>query len=185
MSGVQPLSALAAEPWRNGGGVTRTLARQGEQWRISLADIGRDGAYSSFAGLTRLSVIVAGAGLVLQDGPRSVTLMPGVAAVYDGAPAWQASLRQGACVALNVMARAGQYHLSARRLDGSAEVPAHAHALVLAWDGPARLSLGLDLPAQAFALLEPGSAARTLHPLGGTAAFFVLIEPLAPIAAFV
>ncbi|WP_336761763.1 HutD family protein [Asaia sp. VD9] len=46
------LATLPAEPWRNGGGVTRVIAR-GAGWRLSLAEIAKDGAFSLFPGMTR------------------------------------------------------------------------------------------------------------------------------------
>lgn len=58
------LSELAEEPWRNGGGVTRTLARRddGAQplWRISVADVTGSAPFSRFDGLDRQAVLVEG-----------------------------------------------------------------------------------------------------------------------------
>ncbi|CAB3725532.1 Protein Ves [Achromobacter deleyi] len=69
-----PWQALPPEPWKNGGGVTRTLAADKDaaesaaaRWRVSIADITRDGPYSRFAGDDRVSVVLSGAGVVLRD----------------------------------------------------------------------------------------------------------------------
>ena len=62
-------------PWKNGGGVTRELAvfpsdagLEGEpfQWRISIADVDRDGPFSKFPGYDRTIMLIAGRGMELQ-----------------------------------------------------------------------------------------------------------------------
>lgn len=84
-----PWQALPPEPWKNGGGVTRTLAADKDaaesaaaRWRVSIADITRDGPYSRFAGDDRVSVVLSGAGVVLRDireGLRGVDMPQGIA----------------------------------------------------------------------------------------------------------
>ena len=79
--------ALPPEPWKNGGGVTRTLAADKDaaesaaaRWRVSVADITRDGLYSRFAGDDRVSVVLSGTGVVLRDireGLRGVDMPQG------------------------------------------------------------------------------------------------------------
>jgi environmental stress-induced protein Ves len=64
------IADLPAEPWRNGGGVTRELARSddagGLVWRLSVADVESDGPFSHFAGLFRVLTVIEGAGLALN-----------------------------------------------------------------------------------------------------------------------
>lgn len=64
-------------PWKNGGGMTRMLAARDEGdktlWRLSLADIQRDGPFSTFPGLQRVLTIVAGDGIDLSS--KDGTLM--------------------------------------------------------------------------------------------------------------
>ncbi len=102
-------AALIPAPWKNGGGITRDIAgiadRLGPLWRLSLADIDRDGPFSAFPGLHRILTVVAGEGLVLDlpGGPRCVTrLCP---ASFDGAVPVTARLTKGTVRALNVMCR--------------------------------------------------------------------------------
>ncbi|MET7621241.1 HutD family protein [Streptomyces sp. NPDC005408] len=75
--GVRVLRAAdrKAVPWKNGGGVTReiVLAPEGAgtddfDWRISLADVGADGPFSSFPGVDRILTVVEGAGMDLTVG---------------------------------------------------------------------------------------------------------------------
>lgn len=102
-------AALIPAPWKNGRGITRDIAgitdRLGPLWRLSLADIDRDGPFSAFPGLHRILTVVAGEGLVLDlpGGPRRVTRLCPVA--FDGAAPVTARLTTGAVRALNVMCR--------------------------------------------------------------------------------
>jgi uncharacterized protein len=61
--------SYAAMPWKNGGGITREIARSDGHaapgWRISLATIDRDGPFSAFPGYDRTIVPLEGAGFVL------------------------------------------------------------------------------------------------------------------------
>lgn len=56
-------------PWKNGGGVTHEIARHAVgdiwQWRISIAEVGADGPFSLFPGMTRILTVIEGAGIDL------------------------------------------------------------------------------------------------------------------------
>ena len=65
-------------PWKNGGGSTEEITRDagtgldGFGWRLSIADIGESGGFSTFAGYQRVITVIKGAGLVLTvDGVNS------------------------------------------------------------------------------------------------------------------
>lgn len=110
------LGSIAPEPWKNGGGSTRELAAQygqnGQQlWRVSLAEIDRDGAFSTFPGLARIHCIVAGAGLVLlgADGLR-MEAKPRIPLMFDGSLKLQAQLRDGPCRAFNLIYDPQAFH---------------------------------------------------------------------------
>lgn len=57
-------------PWKNGGGVTHEILRDGEgdtyRWRISIAEVSTDGPFSVFAGMSRILTVLDGAGLELH-----------------------------------------------------------------------------------------------------------------------
>ncbi len=61
---------LVQVPWKNGGGVTREIAREEEGdeigWRLSIADVGLEGSFSAFPGLQRILTVIEGAGMVLD-----------------------------------------------------------------------------------------------------------------------
>ena len=67
---VLRFSDLIEVPWKNGGGITREIAKgmigEGIAWRISRADVGEDGAFSDFAGLMRILTIVSGGTMQLE-----------------------------------------------------------------------------------------------------------------------
>lgn len=69
-----PASALQPVAWKNGGGVTREIARSPENpskesflWRISMADVAQEGPFSAFEGMERILVVVHGGAMVLID----------------------------------------------------------------------------------------------------------------------
>ncbi len=73
---VVRFDAVAAQPWRNGGGVTRELLAwpPGGSWiaRVSVADIVRDGPFSAFDDVERWFAVLTGAGVLLGEPARSV-----------------------------------------------------------------------------------------------------------------
>jgi uncharacterized protein len=138
---VRSLAALPREPWRNGGGVTRTLAACGDAWRVSLAEVERNGPYSRFAGMTRVSCVLRGQGVTLRDGDREVTLAPFEAVEYDGDAIWEARLTDGPVTALNVMSVRGRHAVHVSMVSEPALVRPACVALVLAFEGACRYGL--------------------------------------------
>lgn len=68
------LDGLAPEPWKNGAGVTRTVIRStgnAPAWRLSVADIQCEAAFSRFPGTDREAVLVAGEGVTLSGSVHS------------------------------------------------------------------------------------------------------------------
>lgn len=119
---VRLIASVPEEPWRNGGGVTRTLATESGQWRISLADIERDGPYSRFEAFSRTSLVLRGGGVTLRDRNTVVQLKPFEAVEYDGDVAWNAFLVEGPVTALNVMSVRGRYRTRVRTITDSIDV---------------------------------------------------------------
>lgn len=163
-----PWQALPPEPWKNGGGVTRTLAADKDaaesaaaRWRVSIADITRDGLYSRFAGDDRVSVVLSGAGVVLRDtraglrdecvprgnagvplreagvqvfdGGTQVWLAPGQPVAFAGDAAWHGTLVDGPVQVLNLFVRRGAARARVRGVNlASPAGPADAPAGVSA-----------------------------------------------------
>lgn len=103
--------ALTPEPWKNGGGVTRTVSvdavQQPPRWRVSVADIDRAGPYSRYAGYDRVSVVLTGGGVALRAGDASVCLAPGVATAFTGDAAFDCRLTDGPVRVLNLFVLRG------------------------------------------------------------------------------
>ena len=146
MPQLQDISQLPPEPWKNGGGITRTLLHSGAQpaaWRISVAEIQRSGAFSRFENTERLSVLLRGEGLQLicAGQPHTFTRL-GQSLRYDGATPTEAVLGIGGPARfLNIMVDPLR-----------AQATVHAQAAVM----PTGLGhLDGDAPACLFSLLVP------------------------------
>ncbi len=70
-------------PWKNGGGSTEEITRDagtgldGFGWRLSIADIGESGGFSTFAGYERVITVLQGDGMSLTvDGRDTRPLLP-------------------------------------------------------------------------------------------------------------
>lgn len=71
-------------PWRNGAGTTIELLRHPEGegrflFRVSVADVSRDGPFSRFEGYDRHIVVAQGEGMKLDCGEHGVIALPALA----------------------------------------------------------------------------------------------------------
>jgi uncharacterized protein len=99
-----------AQPWKNGGGVTREILKVPAaaavfDWRLSLATIASPGPFSAFDGYERTLVLVRGAGVELDFGPhgRMTLRTPGQMVGFDGAWATTGTLIDGPSTDLNLI----------------------------------------------------------------------------------
>lgn len=189
MRGLVTLADVPAQPWKNGGGLTRELLRWPEgsppedwQLRISVAEITRSGPFSAYPGIARWFCVLQGAGVELgfPDGPRRLT--PDSPPLhFDGALAPGCTLLQGPTHDLNLMARqdAGRAEMG-RAVAG---VPWRSRAPLRAcftWAG-ARLQRGdqapLDLPARSLWWSDEGNSALWLLAGPGDSGWWLACEP--------
>ncbi|MGA0599239.1 HutD family protein [Caulobacter sp. KR2-114] len=127
-----------ATRWKNGGGVTREVAAWPPdagvgafEWRLSLAEITRDGPFSTFHGVDRSLTVVEGEALALDvDGERHC-LGARARLAFPGEAAVAARLRAGLVRDFNVMVRRDAWRACVADLSGG---PVHA-----ACGGPAFL----------------------------------------------
>ena len=99
---------IAPQPWANGGGTTRELASADDgAWRISLADVDRDGPFSSFPGRQRLLTVVDGPVLGLEVDGETQVVEPHRPFAFSGDATVTASVPEGAVRVLNVITSAG------------------------------------------------------------------------------
>ncbi|MEO5852728.1 MAG: HutD family protein [Nocardioides sp.] len=107
MSAIVRRDEVAPQPWANGGGTTRELLRADDgAWRISLADIDRDGPFSAFPGLRRLLTVVDGPVLGLEVDGETHVVEPRRPFAFSGDASVVASVPEGPVWALNVVADA-------------------------------------------------------------------------------
>jgi environmental stress-induced protein Ves len=141
MTVLIPFAGLSPVPWKNGGGSTTEIAIgppdagfEDFDWRVSLATIDKDGAFSQFPGVDRTLALVEGHGMTLEiDGePTLVTDLEPVVA-FDGSAQVIAKLSRGASTDFNAMTRSERcYHtFGRRRLSGDSTFVARADVTVL------------------------------------------------------
>jgi environmental stress-induced protein Ves len=141
-------TALVASPWKNGGGITREVASREHAWRVSIADIDRDGPFSRFDGIDRLLMVLDGAGITLSGA--------GVLGAFDvarfaGEAPVTAHLANGPVRVFNLMTYRGAAHASVDivRAPGRRTFAADTALLLCAQGsvevraGPARIALTL------------------------------------------
>ena len=155
---------LKAEPWRNGGGVTRQLASRpsaagGEDgqdgswdWRVSIADVTRAGDFSPYPGMERLLTVIEGDLLLLTVGGTEHPVEKYRPFRFDGGVATAGALPTGDIRNLNVIARAGAYKAYTSIIELSKK---RAHPV---FDGQLAVLL------QGSATVSPGAAAADEGP---------------------
>lgn len=123
---------LVETPWKNGGGITRNIAEkrdaQGLLWRLSMADVEKDGAFSSFPGVTRVLTVIKGDGMVLQGPEDDLPARFAQPVVFDGATPVAATLGQGPILDFNLM-------FDTARCEGDAQIARQAGAHEVGQEG--------------------------------------------------
>ena len=118
-------------PWKNGKGETVEIAVfppgasiDAFAWRISMASVANDGAFSSFPEIDRTLSILSGHGMALTiDGAAPVLLtMESDPLRFAADVPVDATLVDGAITDLNVMTRRGRFAHSVARKTGSFSV---------------------------------------------------------------
>lgn len=141
MTMLIPYAGLSPVPWKNGGGSTTQIAVfppdagfEDFDWRVSLATIAEDGAFSAFPGVERTLALVDGHGMTLEiDGQSMLLSRADPVAAFDGESHVVAKLNRGPSTDFNVMTRMDRcYHQFGRRvLSGESRFVARAPVTVL------------------------------------------------------
>ena len=113
---------LKAQPWRNGGGVTRELASHpaatpagdatvqgGWDWRVSIAEVSRAGGFSAFPGMDRVLTVIDGELLLLSVDGAEHPLEKYRPFRFSGDAASAGALPTGDVRDLNVITRNGVF----------------------------------------------------------------------------
>jgi environmental stress-induced protein Ves len=141
MTVLIPFAGLSPVPWKNGGGSTIEIAIgppdagfEDFDWRVSLATIEKDGAFSLFPGVDRTLALVEGHGMTLDLDGDPILITDGDPVVaFDGSSQVNAKLSRGGSTDFNVMTRSERcYHtFGRRRLSGDSTFVARADVTVL------------------------------------------------------
>lgn len=166
---------LASQRWKNGAGLTRELAvepigatAEGFEWRISVAEITRDGPFSAYPQVDRCITLLRGAGMTLRSSDGSVNRRldrVGEPFSFSGDVPVEAKLIGGASEDLNVMARRGRHRAEVTSLTTRCELAAAPAGLLLCIAGRWRCA-GRDeaLEAGQALLWRQGMPAITVEP---------------------
>ncbi len=119
-----PLAAVAAVPWRNGGGVTRELLAwpDTQNWacRISVAEVVGNGPFSVYPGVERWFAVLSGEGVVLDVAGQAHRLDAASPPLqFDGEAPTTCQLQGGATRDFNLMLRSGRARGGLRRVQGT------------------------------------------------------------------
>lgn len=143
------LSQIPSQAWKNGGGTTQELARgdAGAQmlWRVSLARIDRDGAFSAFPGLSRIHCIITGRGLTLSNPDHQLEAAPLVPLHFDGGLALSARLRDGPCQAFNLIYDPAQIAADMQICESGRHQMTGAEHVIFGLDGELQLNCAREV----------------------------------------
>lgn len=144
---MKQFSAATAKamPWKNAGGATRELYKHGAggrvQWRISLADITQNGAFSTFPNTSRVLTIAKGHGITLTGSGVKLRARPAIPLAFQGALALVSKLIDGPTQALNIMWDSAQIQVDVQVLQaGAFEIAQNDHTALYVLKGAARLN---------------------------------------------
>jgi len=141
-------AGIRPEPWRNGGGVTREIARHPRtgdwDWRVSIAEVGSAGAFSTFAGMERVISVIDGDLLLLTVDGAEHAMEKYRPFRFSGDAESGSSLPMGDIRDLNVIARRGAYkgHLSVVELSRKRAHPVFGAQLAILLEGKAAANDG-------------------------------------------
>ncbi|GAB3494247.1 HutD/Ves family protein [Flexivirga lutea] len=135
--------------WLGGGGITHELARQPAEgdfaWRLSVAEVQQDGAFSRLDGVDRVIVLCSPGRMVLHT-PEPQPLERFSPYAFDGGTQIDCKVPDGPTRDFNVMTRRGVYVADVTTVVGArrdVEVPTGAEVFVCCMDGA--VSCGLEL----------------------------------------
>jgi len=127
-------------PWKNAGGLTEEIATHPEgaglerfDWRVSIAQVARDGPFSRFHGIDRTIALIEGAGMRLSGAGRDIVLRtPFEPYAFDGEDPIDCTLLRGPVRDFNAMVRRDSARGSVTAIRASAVLAVADYRLVFA-----------------------------------------------------
>lgn len=126
--------------WKNGKGKTTQLAISSGHdltnfdWRLSIASVVENGAFSNFTGYHRHLVLLQGNGMSLDFGSQQSVLRNSLDfAVFDGGSTTTATLHDGDITDFNLMTRTGRYEINFKTYKNRSIVPVENAELVFCY----------------------------------------------------
>jgi environmental stress-induced protein Ves len=185
-----PVSEFTRMPWKNGGGVTHEIFRFPDasdewQWRVSIAEVASDGAFSLFPGCMRSLTLLSGEGMRLDFSEHSVELLPPYASVqFSGDEMLSAHLLDGPTTDFNAIWQADRFDVRVERraMHGSLWCIAEPNTswLVYFLSGYGRIKSDVDSPeiqaGDALWLQPNDSQQRLILEAFGEALWLKIIE---------
>jgi len=120
--------------WKNGKGETTELAisdggtLEDFDWRLSMANVVEDGAFSYFTGYCRNLILIDGNGIDLQHDQSKTDRLDSLLsyATFDGGSNTVATLTSGPIVDINVITNANKYNVTVETFTGRQDVKLRA-----------------------------------------------------------
>lgn len=165
-------------PWKNGAGFTTEIAISPAgsalddfDWRVSMARVEEDGAFSLFPEIDRTLLVLDGVGIVLTTTGLGTTGLDVTSAPYafPGDQSTSARLTAGGITDLNIMSRRGRMRHEVERIDveDAETIPLTSATLLFVEHGHLRVQASdrQETLAQADSvLLEPSARAVLITP---------------------
>lgn len=145
-----PAAGRAQVPWKNGGGVTQTVAAfpsdagpDDFMWRVSIAEVRTAGPFSAFPDTDRHLSVLEGTLLLSVAGQPPATLSPDSAGLaFPGDVAASGTPAEGPVLDLNVMTRRGRFRAEVARLDPGKPMVIGAETAILVGATPTHVQCG-------------------------------------------
>jgi environmental stress-induced protein Ves len=173
------LRTIAPRPWKNGAGLTREIATSPPDatldafdWRLSVAEVDREGPFSAFPGIDRCITLLRGAGLRLRSGDSLIDHRldtTGAPFCFAGEAAIDATLLGGPSADLNVMTRRGRWRAAVLALRETMAHPGGDALMLLGLAGRWRVTPQQDAAFE----LQPSEGALWREPVRA-----VQVEPM-------
>lgn len=146
---IIPPEQFKKTAWKNGKGETTELAiseggtLDSFDWRLSMAKVVENGAFSYFTGYCRNLILIEGNGISLQHDQSRIDQLGDLLdiATFDGGCTTVATLTSGPIVDINVISNANKYHAAVKTFPDKQDVPLRActHCFIYCLDADARL----------------------------------------------